>query len=146
MATLKNPRYEKFAQCLANGLSQRKAYRAAYPKSKKWKDATVDSKASSLAKNDKVLERLLELANESSSKAVMSARERKEWLTRVIKEDTNEMRDRLRAVDILNRMEGEYIEKVEVKDDERQQQKESISNIESLVKQMVQVEEDDISE
>lgn len=146
MATLKNTRYEKFAQCLANGLSQRKAYRAAYPKSKKWKDATVDSKASSLAKNDKVLERLLELAKESSSKAVMNARERKEWLTSIIMKDDEETRDRLRAVDILNRMEGEYIEKVEVKDDERQQQKQSISNIESLVKQMVQVEEDDISE
>ena len=114
MAILKNPRYEKFAQCLATGFSQRKAYRAAYPKSEKWKDTTVDSKASVLAKNDKVLERLLELAKESSSHAVMNARERKEWLTSVIMKDEEEMKDRLKAVDILNRMDGEYVEKIQM--------------------------------
>ena len=37
MATLKNQKQEKFAQCLASGMSQRKAYRAAYPNSEKWK-------------------------------------------------------------------------------------------------------------
>lgn len=114
MATLKNQRHEKFAQCLANGISQRKAYRAAYPKSEKWKDKTVDSKASVLAKNDKVLERLLELAKESSSKAVMNARERKEWLTSVVTSGDEEMRDRLKAIDILNRMDGEYVENVQM--------------------------------
>ena len=146
MAILKNQKQEKFAQCLANGMSQRKAYRAAYPNSEKWKDATVDSKASVLAKNGKVLERVLELAKESSSKAVMSARERKEWLTSVVMKDDEEMRDRLKAIDILNRMDGEYIEKVEVKNEAEEKKQEAISNIENLVKQMVPVKEDDISE
>lgn len=114
MAMLKNQRQEKFAQCLASGMSQRKSYRAAYPSSEKWKDETVDSKASALAKKDKVLARLLELAKESSSKAIMNARERKEWLTTIIMKDTEEMRDRLKAVDILNRMDGEYVEKVQM--------------------------------
>ena len=68
MAELENTRHEKFAQGLAEGMSQRKAYRAAFPSSVNWKDETVDAKASVLAKDDKVLERLRELADQSTSK------------------------------------------------------------------------------
>lgn len=114
MAELNNARHEKFAQCLANGLSQRKAYREAFPKSEKWKDETVDARASELKKNSKVLVRLKELGEKASSKAIMSAVERKEWLTEIIKSNEQDMKDRLKAVDILNRMEGAYIDKVEV--------------------------------
>jgi len=114
MAELKNVRHEKFAQCFANGYSQRNAYRAAFPSSEKWKDETVDSKASVLAKHGKVLERLRELAKESTSEAVMNAQQRKEWLTATIKSDYEKTENKLKAVDILNKMEGSYIEKVEV--------------------------------
>ena len=114
MAELKNARHEKFAQGIAKGLSQRNAYRAAFPSSLDWKDTTVDSKASVLAKNGKVLERIKELAEESTSKAVMTAQERKEWLTGIVKNDLEQTKERLKAVDILNRMEGSYIEKVEL--------------------------------
>lgn len=114
MSELNNVRHEKFAQCIANGMSQRKAYRSAFPKSENWKDETVDVKASTLAKNDKVLVRLKELADESSSKAIMNATERKEWLTNVIKDNMEKTQDKLKAVDILNRMEGSYIDKLEV--------------------------------
>ena len=114
MAELKNARHEKFAQGIAKGLSQRNAYRAAFPSSLDWKDTTVDSKASVLAKNGKVLERVKELAEKSTSKAVMTAQERKEWLTGIVKNDLEATKERLKAVDILNRMEGSYIEKVEL--------------------------------
>lgn len=114
MAELKNARHEKFAQGIAKGLSQRNAYRAAFPSSLDWKDTTVDSKASVLAKNGKVLERIKELAEESTTKAVMTAQERKEWLTGIVKNDLEATKERLKAVDILNRMEGSYIEKVEL--------------------------------
>ena len=114
MAELSNVRHEKFAQGLASGMSQRNAYRAAFPNSARWKDATVDSKASVLAKDDKILERLKELADLATSKAVMTAIERKEWLSSVIRNEAEETKDKLKAVDILNRMEGEYIEKVQV--------------------------------
>ncbi len=114
MAELKNVRHEKFAQGLASGMSQRNAYRAAFPNSKRWKDETVDSKASVLAKNEKVLERLRELAEQSTSKAVMNATQRKEWLTSIIRSEAEETKDKLKAVDILNRMEGEYVDKVQL--------------------------------
>lgn len=114
MAELKNIRHETFAQGLAKGMSQRVAYRAAFPSSEKWKDETVDSKASVLAKHEKVLERLKELAEVSTSKAVLTATQRKEWLSEIILNKEEETKDRLKAVDILNKMDGAYIEKVEV--------------------------------
>jgi hypothetical protein len=42
------PMQERFAQEVASGKSQAAAYRIAYPKSQKWKDATVWRKASLL--------------------------------------------------------------------------------------------------
>ena len=113
MAALENARYERFAQGIAEGLSQRKAYRKAFPNSKKWKDETVDSKACNLAKDDKVMARLQELRDESSSKAVKSAQERKEWLSSIIENQADDMNTRLKACDMLNKMDGEYVTKVE---------------------------------
>lgn len=57
-------------QGLVSGLSQRKSYREAYPNSTKWKDSTVDVKASALLKKDKVLVRYNELMNEHKAKAL----------------------------------------------------------------------------
>ena len=115
MAALENPRHERFAQELAQGISQRKAYRAAFPASERWKDETVDSKASKLAKDGKVLARVKELQEAAASKAVKTARQRKEWLSAVMDDDAEEMQHRLKACDMLNRMEGEYTDKVQVK-------------------------------
>lgn len=115
VAILENARHEKFAQELAKGvLSQRKAYRVAFPRSVNWKDETVDSKASALAKSDKVLARIKELQEEAASKAVMTATQRKEWLTNLIQNDGETTQNKLKAVDLLNKMDGEYIEKVQL--------------------------------
>ena len=48
MAELKNAKQERFVQGLVSGLSQRKAYLAAFPSSARWKESTVDNKASEL--------------------------------------------------------------------------------------------------
>lgn len=116
MAEIKNTRHETFAQNIAKGMSQRKAYRVAFPSALKWKDETVDSKASLLAKNEKVLARVKELADMSTSDAVMTATQRKEWLSKLIQDDKGVIltSDKLKAVDILNKMDGEYTEKVQV--------------------------------
>ena len=113
MPALKNAKQEKFVQGLINGLNQRKAYRAAYPNALKWKDSSVDARASNLLKNDKLLARFEELQAKSEDKAIMSAIERKKWLTNAIMEE-HKLNDKLKAIDILNKMTGEYIEKVEL--------------------------------
>lgn len=60
---------DKFALALFSGDSQRTAYRKAFPSSQTWKDTTVDSKASTLAKHDKVLERLSGLRAKAEKEA-----------------------------------------------------------------------------
>lgn len=114
MAALENARHEKFAQCIAKGMTQRKAYRAAFPNADKWKDTTVDNRASELCKTSEVLGRLRELADKASDEAIMSVKERKAWLSNVIQSEEEYMKDKLKALDILNKMDGAYIEKVEV--------------------------------
>lgn len=61
---------EKYVQGLVAGLSQRKAYREAYPSSLRWKDETVDSSASKLLTNHKVLTRYNELMDKHKEKAL----------------------------------------------------------------------------
>ena len=114
MAELQNARHEKFAQGIASGLSQRKAYRAAFPNAQNWKDTTVDNRASELHKTSEVLGRIKELAAQVTSKSIMTIAERKEWLTQVVKNEEQDMKDRLRAVDTLNKMDGAYIENINV--------------------------------
>lgn len=57
---------EKFVQNLVKGMTQREAYKQAYPKSQKWKDSSVDSRASNLLKTNKVLTRFQELQKEKA--------------------------------------------------------------------------------
>ena len=66
---------EKYVQGLVTGLSQRKAYREAYPSSKDWKDRTVDSRASELFKKSNVLGRYNELMEEHKNKALWTREE-----------------------------------------------------------------------
>ena len=66
---------EKYVRGLVTGLSQRKAYREAYPSSKDWKDRTVDSRASELLKKGNVLGRYNELMEEHKNKALWTREE-----------------------------------------------------------------------
>ena len=66
---------EKYVQGLVAGLSQRQAYREAYPNSIDWKDRTVDSRASELFKKSNVLGRYNELMEEHKNKALWTREE-----------------------------------------------------------------------
>ena len=117
MPVLENPRHEQFAQSLAAGLSQRKAYRAAYPSSVKWKDTTVDAKACNLAKTDKVkarYEELKEAAANAAGGAVMTRNEKRELLAKMARDIELPIADRQRAIDLDNKMEDEYTSNVKL--------------------------------
>ena len=77
------PKQELFVQGIISGLSQRQAYRQAFLASKKWKDSAVDSAASRLLQNSKVLARYRELLKQFSNMSLW-AREQAfneyEWL------------------------------------------------------------------
>lgn len=121
------PKQEKFVRNLIQGMSQREAYKNSYD-AENMLDKTIDEKACILFADDKIKTRYRELQEEANNKAIMSAIERKIWLTKVINNEyTDEavtihgdivqklpsMTDKMRALDLLNKMDGEYIQKIE---------------------------------
>ncbi len=119
---------EKYVSNLIKGMSQRQAYLDAFPNRKKWKPETVDNKASALFRKSEVkarYEELLNVAKENiDNNAIMSAKERKEWLTKVISGEIKEtlligneetdvksasLSDKMKAMDMLNKMDGIYV-------------------------------------
>jgi len=103
---------EQFAKNIAQGMSQIDAYRSAYPK-QKMSDKTLYEAASRLMSNSKILARLKELRDIAATPNIITAQKRKEWLTEVINDPDIDINAKLKASDQLNRMEGEYIQKVE---------------------------------
>lgn len=106
------PKQEAFAQNIIQGMSQADAYRSAYSNTK-MSDKTIWEAASRLMANDKVVARLTELRNELASPKIMSAQKRLEWLTQLIESENETTGDKLKAADIMNKMQGEYVQKVE---------------------------------
>lgn len=121
-----NVKQEKFVQGIINGLSQRQAYKEAYEVN--YDDNAIDVKASTLFNTDKVQVRYKELLQELEDKSIMSAKERMKWLSDVVKgnikqisyggngenyENEAYISDKLRAIDTLNKMSGEYTTKVD---------------------------------
>ena len=103
---------EAFVQNIIQGMSQADAYRSAYP-NQRMSDKTVWETGSKLMANPKVITRLTELRNELAKPTIMSAQERLEWLTQLIKSKEESTTDKLRAADIMNKMTGEYTQKIE---------------------------------
>lgn len=123
------PKQEKYIQNIVKGMSQRQAYKDAY--NAKYSDKAIDEKASTLFNSEKVQQRYKELIGKLEDEAIMTARERMKWLSEVVKDIQKEKRiefsdgevqeyernadlnTKLKAVDILNKMSGEYVTKVE---------------------------------
>lgn len=61
-----SPRQEAFAAGVAAGLSQAEAYRQAFPHSQKWRDHAVHSRASTLAADAKVKQRIRDLLDKAA--------------------------------------------------------------------------------
>ena len=76
-------RQEKFARNLVAGMTQREAYRDAYPNARKWKSGNVDTAAARLAKNAKILPRVEELKRRAAIAAVLTRQARLEELSRI---------------------------------------------------------------
>lgn len=82
---------ERFIQELIKGKSQRLAYRKAYPRSKTWKDKTVDEAASRLFNNSKVNTRYKRLKDKlikrTEEEAIITAKEIIEEIVSIAKDD-----------------------------------------------------------
>ena len=125
-ATKLTPKEEKFVNLLVQGLSQRQAYKEAFQVD--YDENAIDSNASTLFNSTKVQQRYKELMDKLEDEAIMSARERMIWLSDVVKgkvkhtsygtngeayENEAYIGDKLRAIDTLNKMSGEYVTKID---------------------------------
>lgn len=106
------PKQENFAREIVKGNSQADAYRSAYS-CKKMSDKTIWENASRLMADSKVKARVQELQEQLNKSTIMTAQERLEWLTELIKNTNEGTTDRLRAIDLMNKMQGEYVQRVE---------------------------------
>lgn len=130
------PKQERFVQNVFKGMSQREAYKDSY-NVKRMSDKTIDEEACKLFNSPKISTRYQELVDKLEKKTIMSAEERMEWLSKVItgdikevtvvkdvnletgkdevieKEIPSQLATKLKALDTLNKMTGEYTTKVE---------------------------------
>lgn len=106
------PKQEKFVQNIIEGMNQADAYRSAYS-CKNMSDNSIYVNASKLVNDTKVALRLKGLREQLIKPSIMSAQERLEWLTQLIQSKEESTTDKLRAADIMNKMQGEYVQKVE---------------------------------
>lgn len=124
------PKREKFVQGIVEGMSQAEAYRSAYS-CKNMSDNAIYREASELMKDPKVSQRVSDLREKMMNEKIMSAQERLELLTRIAKGEERErvvrivdgemvefevpasIKTRQTAIDLMNKMTGEYTQKVE---------------------------------
>lgn len=103
---------EAFVQNIIQGMSQADAYRSAYS-TKRMSDNAVYREASLLVASPKIAQRLQELRDKLATPKIMTAQQRLEWLTGVINNDEEGTSEKLKAIDIMNKMQGEYTQKIE---------------------------------
>ena len=102
---------EQFVRGLLAGKSQAAAYREAYDAGE-MSDESVYKEASKLARRAEIRKRLETLRQELEDAAIASVRERLILLTDIIRGDRTAA-DKLKAVDLMNKMTGAYNQKAE---------------------------------
>lgn len=99
---------EYYAQC---GNAAQSAIQAGY--SKKY----ANTNASKLLQNTTITEYIKQLTEDAQTARIMTARERQALLSDIANDKQNELSDRIRAIDTLNKMTGEYTQKVNIDGD-----------------------------
>lgn len=95
---------EYYAQC---GTAAQSAIQAGY--SEKYAGQNADK----LLKNTNIVEYIKQLTAKAQSDRIMTAVERQALLSDMAKDGGNAPADRIRAIDTLNKMTGEYVAKIQ---------------------------------
>ena len=105
-----NARQKKFAEYYAqSGNAAESAVKAGY--SAKY----ANTNASKLLQNTTIANYIKELSEKLKEERIMTAKDRQVLLSDIARDDENEPNDRIKAVDTLNKMTGEYTVKVDAK-------------------------------
>ncbi len=118
---------EKFVRNIIQGMPQKEAYMNAYD-CENMADDSIRIEAHRLINNPNITHRLKELQDKIDDAYIMTATERLRYLTDVIRgieqeyvetkdgEDVERpatLRERMQAIDLMNKMQGEYVTKVD---------------------------------
>lgn len=103
---------EKFVRNLIEGMSQREAYKNSYD-AENMTDKTIDEKACLLFATDKIRTRYRELQEELAKASILSATQRAMILSQIATDKEQGTADKIRAIDTLNKMSGEYVQKID---------------------------------
>ena len=102
------PRQKKFAELyVGNGNAKQSAIEAGYSESVATKQSSL------LTKNKDIQEYILLLTSKIYANHVLTAKERLSVLCRFIDDEHVKVADRIKAIDLLNKMTGYYFEKSE---------------------------------
>ena len=105
-----NARQRKFAEYYAqSGNAAESAVKAGY--SAKY----ANTNASKLLQNTTIANYIKELSEKLKDERIMTAKDRQVLLSDIARDDENEPNDRIKAVDTLNKMTGEYTVRVDAK-------------------------------
>ncbi len=101
-----NERQKKFAEYYAqSGNASLSAKKAGYS------EKFINTNATKLLQNTTISEYIKELTEKDQDQRIMTAKERRAVLSDIAREGNNQ--DRIRAIDTLNKMTGEYVTKIE---------------------------------
>lgn len=134
-----------------NGFNGTQAYMAVFKNCKK--ESSAASAFSRLMSDHEVIKFKEQWLNDIESTEIASANEILMYLTRVMRGQEKDafgldpsLEERTKAAERLMKAKGMFTQKIDVSNDVEEKKQQSISNIESLVKQMIPVQEDDISD
>lgn len=105
-----NVKQEKFLNNLVETGNLTKSYMDAYNTENENSAATCSSR---MLKNVKIKEEFERKLEELSAIKVLNVEQRKQVLVNEIMKDSNKASDKVKALDVLNKMDGIYIEKIE---------------------------------
>lgn len=121
---------EKFIRNIVMGMTQIDAYKDAYD-CKGMSDNAISREASLLMKNPKITQRHSELGAKTLGENIMTAQERLEYLSKILTDEVKEkivtfndgveaiyerpadLNTKLKTIDLMNKMQGEYVQKIE---------------------------------
>lgn len=103
-----NERQKRFAEYYAqSGNAAQSAIRAGYS------EKFVNTNASKLLQNTTISEYVKQLTEKAQEARIMSVSERRALLSDIARNENEKTQDRVKAIDTLNKMTGEYITKIE---------------------------------
>lgn len=103
-----NERQKKFAEYYAqSGNASESAKKAGY--SEKFAGQNADK----LLKNTNIAEYIRELTDKAKDERILTAKDRQVMLSDIARDDAQKAADRVKAIDTLNKMTGEYVTKIE---------------------------------